>query len=111
VEDGVCTYQLLGDYTPETDRIRVWMRTAIRTKVTSHKALLNTLLHEFCHHLDATLWRCPESPHTRGFFMRVDSLYHHALGTPAAERRPLHFVRSGRTWRLDWRRSRAPGPA
>jgi len=111
VEDGVCTYQLFGDYTPETERIRVWMRTAIRTKVTSPKALLNTLLHEFCHHLDAKLWRCPESPHTRGFFGRVDRLYHHALGTPAEARRPLYWVKSGRVWRLDWRRSRIPGVA
>ena len=111
VTGGVCTYQLFGDYTPATQRIRVWMRTAIRTKVTSPKALLNTLLHEFCHHLDAKLWRCPESPHTRGFFGRVDRLYHHALGTPAEARRPLHWVKSGRVWRLDWRRSRIPGAA
>ena len=30
VTAGVCTYQLFGDYTPSTHRIRVWMRTAIR---------------------------------------------------------------------------------
>ena len=58
VTAGVCTYQLFGDYTPSTQRIRVWMRTAIREKVSSPKALLNTLLHEFCHHLDCTRLSC-----------------------------------------------------
>ncbi len=108
VDDGVCTYQLFGDYTPSTERIRVWMRTAIRAQLTSPKALLNTLLHELCHHLDNAAWACPESPHTRGFFSRVDDLYHHALGTPPASRRRLHWVKSGSVYRIDWVRSRAP---
>ena len=47
VTSGVCTYQLFGDYTPSTQKIRVWMRTAIRAQVSSPRALLNTLLHEF----------------------------------------------------------------
>ena len=107
VEDGVCTYQLFGDYTPSTERIRVWMRTAIRGQVSSPKALLNTLLHELCHHLDNTVWSCPESPHTRGFFARIDDLYHHTLGTPAELRRRLHWVKVGGVYRIDWARSRA----
>lgn len=106
VEDGVCTYQLFGDYTPSTQRIRVWMRTAIRAQVSSPKALLNTLLHELCHHLDNAVWSCPESPHTRGFFGRVDELYHHALGTPPQLRRRLHWVKAGSVYRIDWARSR-----
>jgi hypothetical protein len=101
---GVCTYQLFGDYTPSTQRIRVWMRTAIREKVSSPKALLNTLLHEFCHHLDCTRLSLPQSFHTRGFFIRIDHLYHHALATPASARRPLHWVKRGAVWTVDWRR-------
>jgi hypothetical protein len=100
---GVCTYQLFGDYTPKTQRIRVWMRTAIQEKVSSPKALLNTLLHEFCHHLDCTRLACPESFHTRGFFVRIDHLYHHALGTPLAKRRPLRWIKRGAVWTVDWR--------
>jgi len=111
VTSGVCTYQLFGDYTPATQRIRVWMRTAIRGKVSSPKALLNTLLHEFCHHLDCTRLRCPESFHTRGFFWRIDHLYHHALGTPAERRRPLRWIRRGGVWAIDWARLRTGGPA
>jgi hypothetical protein len=102
VTSGVCTYQLFGDYTPSTQRIRVWMRTAIRGQVSSPKALLNTLLHEFCHHLDCTRLRCPESYHTRGFFWRIDHLYHLALGTPPERRRPLRWIRRGGRWSIDW---------
>lgn len=103
VTAGVCTYQLFGDYTPKTQRIRVWMRTAIQEKVSSPKALLNTLLHEFCHHLDCTRLACPESFHTRGFFIRIDHLYHHALGTPLEKRRPLRWIKRGAVWTVDWR--------
>ena len=106
---GVCTYQLFGDYTPSTQQIRVWMRTAIRAQVSSPKALLNTLLHEFCHHLDATHLDNADSPHTRGFFSRIDHLYHLALATPPHARRPLHWIKRGAVWTIDWRRSRGPG--
>jgi hypothetical protein len=108
VTSGVCTYQLFGDYTPSTQRIRVWMRTAIRGQVSSPKALLNTLLHEFCHHLDCTRLRCPESYHTRGFYWRIDHLYHLALGTPPERRRPLRWIRRGGVWHIDWSSLRQP---
>jgi hypothetical protein len=111
VTHGVCTYQLFGDYTPALQRIRVWMRTAIRGQVSSPKALLNTLLHEFCHHLDATRLECPDSLHTRGFFARVDQLYHFALATPEHARRPLHWIKRGARWQIDWQRSRTRGTA
>lgn len=104
VTQGVCTYQLFGDYTPSTQRIRVWMRTAIRREVSSPKALLNTLLHEFCHHLDATRLECPQSFHTRGFFVRIDHLYHHVLATEPSRRRPLSWIRRGAVWAIDWRK-------
>jgi hypothetical protein len=110
VTAGVCTYQLFGDYTPATQRIRVWMRTAIREHVSSPKALLNTLLHEFCHHLDSARLSLPQSYHTRGFFWRIDHLYHLALATPLAARRPLRWVKRGSVWAIDWNRLRGSGP-
>ena len=106
VTSGVCTYQLFGDYTPATQRIRVWMRTAIREKVSSPKALLNTLLHEFCHHLDCAKLACPQTYHTRGFYIRIDHLYHLSLATPPAARRPLRWVKRGSVWAIDWNRLR-----
>ena len=108
VHEGVTTYQLFGDYTPSNQRIRVWMRTAIRAKVSSPKALLNTLLHEFCHHLDCTRLECPESYHTRGFYWRIDHLYHLAIATPPDRRRPLKWIRRGGVWAIDWNKLRAP---
>jgi hypothetical protein len=106
VTAGVCTYQLFGDYTPATQRIRVWMRTAIREKVSSPKALLNTLLHEFCHHLDCTRLSCPQSYHTRGFYTRIDHLYHLALATPPTARKPLRWIKRGSVWAINWNRLR-----
>jgi hypothetical protein len=106
VTAGVCTYQLFGDYTPATQRIRVWMRTAIREKVSSPKALLNTLLHEFCHHLDCTRLSCPQSYHTRGFYTRIDHLYHLALATPPTARKALRWIKRGSVWAINWNRLR-----
>ena len=100
------SYELWGDYTFATEVIRVWMRTAVLGKVTSYRGLLNTILHEFCHHLDVRRLGWPDTPHTRGFYGRVDELYHLALGTPAAARRPLVWIKGRNTWRIDWTKLR-----
>lgn len=110
VVEGQYTHELFGDYTPGTKKIRVWMRTAVLGKVTSHRGLLNTLLHEFCHHLDIKALGYADSPHTRGFYGRVDQLYHLALATPTADRRALAWVKQGELWRIDWRRMRPVRP-
>ncbi len=104
--DDVSIYELFGYYSPPKRRICVWMRTAVLGRVTSFPRMLNTLLHEFCHHLDATLLGFKSSPHTRGFFSRIDLLYHRALATPRHKRRQLCWVRSGSVWYLDWSQSR-----
>ncbi|MDB4932033.1 MAG: hypothetical protein JWM10_4517 [Myxococcaceae bacterium] len=110
VNEGVTTYQLYGDYTPDTQRVRVWLRTAVLGKVSSPRSFVSTLLHEFCHHLDCAKLAWPGSFHTRGFYGRVDQLYHLALATPDERRRPLQWVKLGGVWRIDWTRSRtAPG--
>ncbi|HEU4408006.1 MAG TPA: hypothetical protein VFS43_22280 [Polyangiaceae bacterium] len=110
VEGGVCVFQLFGDYAPATSQIRVFMRTAIKGQIVRPKSFLCTLLHEFCHHLDVRLFGWRSSYHTRGFFGRIDGLYHLALGTPEAARRPLHWVPAGEAWRIDWPAMRAPRP-
>jgi hypothetical protein len=99
-------YELWGDYTFATQAIRVWMRTAVLTKVTSFRSLLNTILHEFCHHLDVKRFGWPDTPHTRGFFQRIDDLYHLALATPPDRRRPLVWIKGRNTWRIDWTKLR-----
>lgn len=101
--EGQWTEETFGDYDPETMRIRVWMRTAVRRQVTSFGTFLAALCHEFCHHLDCTRFGFLDSPHTRGFFERSAALYHHARGT---RRKALVWVRLGRTrWRIDWPRT------
>lgn len=98
--EGVCVYQKFGDYDIGTSEIRLWMRTARVKKVTSFGALLNTLCHEFCHHLDVVQLGFPNTPHTRGFFERTALLYHQAKNTPM---RPLVWVKqSDGTFQIDW---------
>jgi hypothetical protein len=97
------TTELFGDYNVETMLIRLWMRTAIRKEVTSFGTLLNTLCHEFCHHIDFQRFGFPDSWHTRGFYERTAALYHHARGTPP-KRLFWAAVPAGR-WRIDWPRT------
>jgi hypothetical protein len=97
------TFELFGDYDPETSVIRVWMRTAVRKEVTSLGTFLSTLCHEFCHHLDFKKFGFVDSWHTRGFYERAGMLYHHARGTPLKK---LFWVPvAGGRWRIDWQRT------
>ncbi|HEX8816961.1 MAG TPA: hypothetical protein VF753_15805 [Terriglobales bacterium] len=97
------TFELFGDYTPESMLIRVWMRTAVRKDVTSFGTFLSTLCHEFCHHLDFTKFGFADSWHTRGFYERAAVLYHHARGT---QLKKLAWVAiPGGRWRIDWQRT------
>ena len=95
--------ELFGDYDLRKQEIRVWMRTAMRKRVTSLGTFLSTLCHEFCHHLDVQRLGFGDTPHTRGFYARTAVLYHHARGTPMKQLvwMPL---RGGR-WRIDWART------
>lgn len=58
----------------EVPEIEVWMRTVAHGRVVKFRTFLRTLLHEVCHHLDATLYEMTESFHTHGFFARESSL-------------------------------------
>jgi len=103
------TIELFGDYHPESMLIRLWMRTAIRKEITSFGTFLNTLCHEFCHHLDFQRFGFRDSWHTRGFYERTAALYHHARGTPP--KRLFWLPVAGGRWRIDWpRTNRGPQP-
>lgn len=107
VREGGWATELFGDYDPETTVIRLWMRTAIRKQITSFGTFLSTLCHEFCHHLDYQRFGFPDSWHTRGFYERTATLYHHARGTPV---KPLFWVRAaGECWRINWPRTNRGG--
>lgn len=81
-EQGDWVDETFGDYTFETQRIRLWMRTAVLEKMTSFGTLLSTLCHEICHHLDVVHYGFENTFHTRGFYERSGQLYHHVRGTP-----------------------------
>ena len=103
------TFELFGDYSPDSMLIRVWMRTAVRKEVTSFGTFVSTLCHEFCHHLDFKKFGFIDSWHTRGFYERAGVLYHHARGTPFKK---LFWVPvAGGRWRIDWQRTNESGKA
>jgi len=92
--------EIYGDYDPETLRIRLWMRTAVKKKATSYGTFLATLCHEVCHHLDIVKFELPNTFHTRGFFERTGLLYHHIRDTP-----PRNLVwkeDTGGIYRINW---------
>ena len=94
------SYELFGDYEPETTQIRLWMRTAVHKKPTSYGTLLSTLCHEFCHHLDIVSLDLPNSIHTRGFYERAGLIYHQIQNTPV---RNIVWVKQPRgTYRVNW---------
>ena len=93
--EGQYSWELFRRLAPDTEKIRVWMRTAVLGKVTSYRGLLNTLLHGFCHHLDVRSLGFTNTPHTRGFFWRIDHLYHLALDTPPRSGGPLRVDQVG----------------
>src|SRR5215472_3076953 len=97
------TFELFGDYAPDSMLIRVWMQTAVRKEVTSFGTFLSTLCHEFCHHLDFNKFGFRDSWHTRGFYQRAGVLYHHARG--AALKRLFWVPVAGGRWRIDWPRT------
>lgn len=92
--------ETFGDYDPNTQRIRLWMRTAIKKRATSYGTFLSTLVHEFCHHLDMTALEMPHSYHTRGFFERTALIYHHVQNTPV--RKIVWREQNDGTYRVDW---------
>ena len=103
------TSELFGDYDPETKLIRAWMRTAVRKDITSFGTFLSTLCHEFCHHLDFERFAFADSWHTRGFYERAGTLYHHARATPP--KRLFWVPVSGGRWRIDWPRTNRTTPS
>jgi len=55
----------------ERSRIRIYHLTAVRKRVISPKVFLNTLLHEWTHHIDFAGLHRKSSPHNVAFFKRL----------------------------------------
>ncbi|HPR41316.1 MAG TPA: hypothetical protein PK718_02065 [Candidatus Methanofastidiosa archaeon] len=65
-----------GKYYPGRSMIALYTLTATGKRV-AYKTLFNTLIHEFCHHMDYRhpSLRLERSLHTRGFYERLNSIY------------------------------------
>jgi len=63
-----------GNYSPRSFRIKLYKYTARTQKVVANKTLLNTLIHELCHHFDFQILKLKRSPHTSGFYTRISTL-------------------------------------
>ena len=71
---GKLAAKLYGVYHFEEQLIQIAHFTAIREKVVAARTFLDTLLHEFMHHLDRKLYRLPSTPHSPGFYSRLEDL-------------------------------------
>lgn len=71
---GRLAAKIYGVYHFEEQLIQIAHFTAIREKVVASKTFLDTLLHEFMHHLDRKHFRLPSTPHSPGFYSRIEDL-------------------------------------
>ena len=55
--------------------ITIYNLTAKTQKIVSGKVFFHTLLHEICHHIDCAKFGFTSSPHTSGFYSRINDLY------------------------------------
>jgi hypothetical protein len=74
---GRIVYELHGECDPEGP-LEIYTRTAAHGRPVALKSLLNTLLHEWVHHYDFSVF--DESVHCAGFYERLNQLYRPARG-------------------------------
>ena len=72
-KDGRLTYKEYAHYDPEGS-ITIYNKTAVRKKHLASKAYLDTLIHEFLHHLDYELLKLSHTYHTKGFYSRLGDM-------------------------------------
>lgn len=71
---GTLKNKTLGHYKTIICHITLYKFTAKTKKIASNKSVLDTLLHELCHHFDFVLIGFGGSIHTAGFYKRISSL-------------------------------------
>lgn len=70
---GRLTYKEYAYYEPDGS-ITIYNVTAVRRQYLAPKAYLDTLIHEFLHHLDIHLLGLKHTYHTRGFYFRLGDM-------------------------------------
>ena len=71
---GKLAYKLYGVYYCENAVIEIANLTSIRKQVVAGKTFLDTLIHELMHHIDRKFLRIPSTPHSPGFYARIEDL-------------------------------------
>ena len=70
---GRLTYKEYAYYEQE-EGITIYNKTAVRHQYLAAKSYLDTLVHEFLHHLDYKLLKLRHTYHTKGFYSRLSDL-------------------------------------
>ena len=73
-KSGHIRSKLYGLYYFGSCHIYIYNKTAIREKVLSINVLTDTILHEFMHHYDVYYLGIKTTPHSEGFFSRINDL-------------------------------------
>lgn len=71
---GRLAYKEYGAYYLDEEVIRIANLTAVRGQTVAGKTFFDTLIHELMHHLDRKLLKIPSTPHSPGFYNRIDDL-------------------------------------
>ncbi len=71
---GKLAYKLYGVYYCENAMIEIANLTSIRKQVVAGKTFMDTLIHELMHHIDRKFLRIPSTPHSPGFYARIEDI-------------------------------------
>ena len=72
--NGKLIKKVYGRYMINLNTIEIFNLTAVKKQPVAIKTMYDTLLHEFMHHYDMTKLKFAESPHTKGFYLRIADL-------------------------------------
>ena len=71
---GKLAYKLYGVYRCDSAVIEIANLTSIRKQVVAGKTFLDTLIHELMHHIDRKFLLIASTPHSPGFYARIEDL-------------------------------------
>ena len=83
---GKLAYKLYGVYRCDSAVIEIANLTSIRKQVVAGKTFLDTLIHELMHHIDRKFLRIPSTPHSPGFYARIEDMKTKLMRTKGGER-------------------------
>ena len=85
---GKLAYKEYGVYYFGNAAIGIANLTAVREQVVAGRTFFDTLVHELMHHIDRKLLGIPSTPHSPGFYARIDDLKARLARAKGRERPP-----------------------